>query len=387
MSKPRATPQRSQVFKTQGRTVLCCCSTRHRRFVDDLVHVMALPTGSRVRLRYGDDVCDPQLRLIGYIPSPPISGMRALIAHVDFGEVDAHLLPLRTGSVVDLQTVGSVTFLEVELGEFVEERVGLPFREVLEKAATLRLPGPGEDDKEPDGYFCQLLTSHPDLTYGSDTEIWERIGARFLKAISSDAHAAFPFVFNINILGARTRKSVATKRGAVVTPAFSRSELHIRTLTNESSFGSIIDEPIGEISITTSHPEVRLSSDTDLPIDTTRNLLIAGLTARVGIRPAYGALAITARRRRFRDVEPTHEEDATTTKREPVQKITVELPVVVGRNWLRIAGILVISIGIAAHALDIENGAITAEALWKSAAVLAAAFVALWMGLKPQSGD
>lgn len=405
MSNTQANHTRNLVLKPHERMILCCSSTRHRRFIDDLIRVMALPSGSRVRLRYGDTVCDPAVRKLGDQISPSLVGLRVLIAHVGFDQATTQFLPLRVGSVVELRTVGSVTFLEIELGDFVEGQQNTDLRDLLTPIAPLKLPTQAPSENKPSGYFCQILSSPAALSCGHNTDLWERVGTRFLSAIGN-SNAAFPFIFHIDVLLKRSRKPVSLRNGTLIAPAISQIELHLRTLSTQSSFDSIIQTPVGTLTIVADHPDARLSSGERHPIDTTRNLLVSRLTTNISLRPAYGGLTVTASRCHPKAVvsrvpvapltelatEATGEATvvATTTepRADPVDEVTVELPLAVGRPGTRLAAIAFISTVLAVHAFDIGELAEHADYVWwKAIAVFAAAFIALFMGLKPQAGS
>lgn len=389
MSNHQSNATRRWAFKADERTILCCSSTRHRRFTDDLVKVMSLPSGSRVRLRYGVEVCDPDVREMGERAAAP--PMRALIAHVGFNGTATEYLPLRMGTVVELRTVGSVTFLEIKLGDFVEAPTGTSFGDLLAQVARLQLPAcaPGED--KPKGFFCQILPSPMALSCGRETGLWERVGKNFLTAIS-DTHAAFPFIFHASIVHKRSGKPVSLRDGMLIAPAISQIEIHIRTLSTQSSFDSIIQAPVGTLTLTIDHPDARLTSGAQHAIDTTRNLLLSRLATNISLRPAYGSLTLTARRCPPKaTTSSTATEEAATIpppRPEPVDEVTVEVPVAVGQPWSRMLAIVFISAALAMHAFDIGELKEHADYVWwKTVAVFGAACVALFMGLKPQSGN
>jgi len=358
---------------------------------------MALPSGSRVRLRYGDDVCDPKVRALGEKVSPCLSGMRALIAHVGFESSSTQFLPLRVGSVVVLRTVGSVTFLEVELGEFVEGQNGTAFGDLLPPIAPLQLPVMVAGAEKPSGFFCQTLSSPADVVCGDDTGLWERVGGLFLKAIRG-SDAAFPYIFNISILHKRSRKPVLLRDGMLIAKAISQIEVQIRTLADKSYFGSIIQAPMGTLKITVDHPDIRLVAGTMHAIDTTRNLLISRLTTNISLRPAYGSLSVLACRRGPEAARGTNhgtpdgEADGNGSVDKPgaqlVDMVTVELPVAVGRRWVRVSAILLIAGVVAFHGIEIGELEDHACLVWgKVIVVFFATLVALFLGLKPQGGD
>jgi hypothetical protein len=389
-------------FKDDQDVVLCCSSTFHRRFVDNLVNVMASPSGARIRFRYGDDICDPGVRKRGESDSNVMPGLAALIAHVKFEGGCAEFLPLRVGNIVEIKTEGSVTYLEIELGEFVEQPDGSRFTSILSELACLDLPHP-LPAKPPEGYFCQHLKAPPALTGGSDTASWERVAEKFLSAIDK-SNADFPFIFHVEVLHTRrlTTGVVPIRGGLLFAPAISRLELRIRTLAKRESFGSVIQNPIGTLTISVDHPECRLASAARLPIDTTRNLLTARITTLIGLRPAYGVLTITAQRgeSRSRDrAEPGLSARSEQMKRSrafmeqpgrssTVDTIVVDLPIAVGNRWFRLGAAASIALAAAAHEFEIKEFDHNTELVClKAVLVFIVVFAALLLGLKPQGGS
>ncbi|MGN7918746.1 hypothetical protein [Lysobacter sp. 22409] len=383
----------------QGQGVLLCCSsTRHRRFIDDLVSIMALPNGSRVRLRYGDDVCDPEVRRLGEVCEEVPKGTIALIAHVRFEEKDgqAKFLPLRIGEVVELRTEGSATFLEIGLRDFVEQPQGTEFVQSLLPLAALALPHKSPGAHKPIGYFCQRLKAGPALIRSSNTLCWERIATNFLAAIDG-SNADFPFLFHIEVIRRRRHRLVPLRNGMLIAPAVAELEIHVRTLADKSSYGSIIQTPIGCLELRVDHPECRLSSGTRLPIDTTRNLLIARMATSVSLRPAYGAIVVTARRSdELATTTPAAPAEAPNTEGaappaavplKPVDQVIVELPILVGRPASRLLAAGLIALAVAAHAFDVDQFTEHKElVLLKAGLILIAALIALLLGMKPQGG-
>jgi len=381
-------------FDNNQEVVLCCSSTRHRRFIDDLVNVMALPSGSRIPLRYGEDVCDPQIRQWGEdAPIPVPNRLAALIVHVKFDDEQAEFLPLRVGEVVEIRTEGTVTYLEVELGPFVEQPMGGEFRDKLKLLATLDLPYKPADAKKPIGRFCQRLKSAPALISGTNTKSWERVAERFMSAIHK-SNADFPFIFHMEIFqtGAWGAKPVPVRAGMLWAPAASKLELRIRTLADKTAFNSIIQNAVGTLKLNVDHPDCQLTSRSDLSIDTTRNLLTCRMATRIALRVAYGAIVLTASRGESNAMHQS-KADSTDTDNDaderpaPVDKVIVELPLTVGKTFTRVAAAASVALAAAAHEFDLKELDLHMEwVLAKAGIVFLLVFAALYYGLKPQGG-
>jgi hypothetical protein len=368
--------------------ILCCSSTRHRRFIDDLLNVMALPLGARIRLRYGKEVCDPRIRKEGERESISRVDDAVLVVHVKFVGLTPEFLPLRAGRAIEIQTHGTVTYLEVELGEFVEQPEGTSFAAVLSQLAQLELPRIAPGQEKPDAYFCQKLVSAPVLRAGSDSDLWERVAERFLAAIDK-SDADFPFVFQFEVLrvGRSGAKAVAMRDGMLHLWAISKFEIRIRTLAKKVPL-SIIQSPVGELQIKVDHPECRLGSRSSLPIDTSRNLLTPRMTTTLGSRPAYGVLSITAHRgESVLSTTSSTQSSQQVAGPIPVDEVVVELPVAVGRPWIRVLAAMSIALAAAAHEFELKEIDHNFEGVClKAGIVFVLVFGALVLGLKPQAG-
>lgn len=391
-------------FLPEEKVVLCCSSTRHRRFIDDLVCVLSLPSGSRVSLRYGEDVCDPELRELGNSKLNETLRFPALIAHIKFEELQPQFLPLRRGVIVELRTEGSVTYFEVELGDFVEPLQGADFAKMLVPLARITLPHQAAREEKPVGYFCQRLESAPEMHCGSDTMLWERVAKNFLTAIQN-SNADFPFMFHINVVQKGKRESLKIQDGVLRAPSIANLEIRIRTLANRAYFNTTIDAAVGNLEVNVDHPQCRMSTVRPIPIDTTRNFLVSRMVTTISLRPAHGSLVVTARLgsatnaliNPVSDVESktmqklagcSHESGNAKISSGPVEVVIVELPITVGRFTSRAAAILLIAIAVSAHALDFGDIELHSELMIiKGIVVFVATALALWLGLKPQAGD
>ena len=374
----------SWAFSTQQKVILCCSSTRHRRFIDNLMQVMALPEGGRIRLRYGNKHCDPLVQRMGTEEFRSRDTL-VIIAHVRFVDRDGRFLPLRSGKLLEIKTEGSMTYLDVELHDFVQEIQGQSFSDEIGQLATHPLPNNPEGAPAPEGTFCQLLSAPPIMTTASGSILWEKVAEDFLEAIKG-SNAEFPFLFHLDILertSSGTRK-VPFSRGLLVAPSISRIEIQMRTLVDKSLFNRFIDRPVGTIEIGVEHPELSLISRNTLQIDTTRNLMTSGISAKLGLRPAYGTITVTSRRGSDLKLET----GVDLEDRRLPDEIVIEIPVSVGGRLRRWSAAAALAFAAAAHkfdlrALDSEPYGVVAQA----ACVFVGVLAALWLGFKPQSGS
>lgn len=311
-----------------------------------------------------------------------------------------------------------MTYLDIELGDFVEPLEGAAFGLMLATVAKLTLPHKAPSEEKPTGFFCQLLGAAPTLRCGSDTMRWERVATAFLAAIGK-SNAEFPFMFHIDIVQKGTRKPIKVRDGVLRVPSIKQLEIRMRTLSNRSSFNSIIDAPVGFLDVSVDHPECRVSAARPLPIDTTRNYLVARMATNISLRPAYGTLLVTATRNVVESSASVAKPNAADGLKEDVHHagdrleapadaqivsdlpplaeprssirvdaIIVELPITVGEPASRLAAVGVIAAAVAAHAFDIGELGQHPDAAWiQAAAIFVTVALALFVGLKPQAGD
>jgi hypothetical protein len=185
-------------------------------------------------------------------------------------------------------------------------------------------------------------------------------------------------------------------------PAVAQVEVRVRTLSHKSLSDTPIDAPMGFLDLAVDHPQCRILSGKKIPIDTTRNYLVTRVATAISLRPAHGTLVMTASRAKTdqsqraaaeEEREPSPHDAANAeggllASNGKVQKVVVELPIAVGRATTRVLAVGLIAVAIGAHALDLD--AIGTDRSWafaKAGIVLLAAFVALWLGLKPDAGE
>ena len=110
-------------FKATEAVWLCLTTLHHRRFVEDAIHIVGLPPGARIRLRYRRQYIHPDLW--AQVSEGFVSwGARVLIvlAATKTDETN-EVAPLREGRIVSARCEGSVLIIDVALDKFVFEFV------------------------------------------------------------------------------------------------------------------------------------------------------------------------------------------------------------------------------------------------------------------------
>ncbi len=365
-------------FKDREEVVLCCTSTFHRRYLDDLVQVMALPSGARIRLRYRKPYCAASIRAFGELPPAELPSLSILIVYVQFDNLEARYVPLRIGKTVDILTEGSVTYLEVELGDFVEHPLSADaFSAWIVHSSTDILPYKKKANDKPSGVFLQSLNETPVLHAGSGTDMWEKVAKQFLDNLESTRRLSY--IFGFNVVRRSNRKPLTYSEGVLLAPAVAELDIHVRVLIEEElAKGEIID-PIGNIDTIVTHPQCAISTGKSLPIDAPRNIHVARLSTSIGLRKYQGTLKLTAKQICSNG---TGEVDIARDS-----EISVEVPVKVGPSQpLRVLLIFAIAVGLGMHALDVGDKGFN-WALGKAIAVGVTALIALYLGLKSATND
>ena len=140
---------------------LCLTTLLHRRFVEDAIHVIGLPHGSPIRLRYRRQYIDPSLWneiSAGRVDSDAV----VLIALGVTGPDDRNIVsPLREGRVVSARCEGSVLIIDIHLRSFVYcSAISTSFWDEIQLIAK-DLPAAFGTKEGVEGTYLQALSSPP----------------------------------------------------------------------------------------------------------------------------------------------------------------------------------------------------------------------------------
>ena len=157
--------------------ILLLSSGQSRRYRDDIIRVLALPTGGRLRFRY-DKRHVPQT-LVDQATGSGLAGCKVLIAYLDTTlKTGMEIVPCRFGNIVNTQTEGSFLVINFEVLGYAARSGPCVLKEhEIELVTCGRLPFREEDREDVSGEFCHIVKSDPGgfQSKESDLEGWQRI--------------------------------------------------------------------------------------------------------------------------------------------------------------------------------------------------------------------
>ena len=383
---------------TVGNTLLCLTTLRHRRFVEDAIHIIGLPHGAHVRLRYRRPYVMQQLwDEVRSRSSHAGFDQRALIAlGATRFDGTSRVAPLREGRIVFARCEGSILVLDIALGDFVTEkgRPGAFWDEITSVASSF----PSSFEYQPDvrsAYIQRLNFSPLSIHSSAKVSAWERVATAFfeLDAIGAtkqdeQQHSVVPFLFYVSDLkAALSRRLDAT--GAIDMEAGERLAVEVHTMVAPNS--DALKNPLGEVRFELSHSASSFESSRRVRIDSRRDVRTVRVTTTALFRRVGGHLSI--RTIIFQDdcassgaLSSNAQKGLVPAKRrEELVIARYDFPLKVGRCMPWVAGSLV-SLSIAAAVFRMpESGELTREALLMPALVFVLALVGIVLGLRNDS--
>lgn len=277
-------------FSSGEKVILCTTSLHHRRYVEDIIHVIGLPIGSYVRLRYRKPYVDAaywdmlNARTLS-------SSLTALIAVSGFrNDGKPVITPLRKGKIISAQCDGDLATLDISLEEYILiNSINPSFFESL-SAIAKQLP----DGKSHSGLYLQPLRTPPqELTSDSSVRGWERVASAFFEINSArednTTASLVPFLYHVKKLGneetAKLRES-----GQISIKMGDRCDMEIHTIARPT--GNAIRNPLGEIVIDLSHAAASFISSRRVRVDSSRDVKTIGLITTPLFSKADGHLSI-----------------------------------------------------------------------------------------------
>jgi hypothetical protein len=274
---------------------VCISALWHRRFIEDALHFVGLPEGSRVRLRYRKPYVSPEVwnRVERNDVLKPVQVLFTVAATNSWGE--DQFAPLRVAKVVGVQIQGNLLVVDCAVGGFVVENpIGSAWQEL---ALELRnLPSNVSGVQRGDGWFVQGARRRPGaLRFEVTVSAWERAADRLLEAHrmslgSSAGETPLPFAYLIHDLpvdvGRRLRGS-----GQLEMESGATLELDIHTLA-WSPEGRGIRNPLGEVRLDVSSEHARVITSKRVRVDSRRDVKRLRIEASPLFRSANGHVAV-----------------------------------------------------------------------------------------------
>lgn len=426
--------KKREAFSDRERVWLCLTSLWHRRFVEDLIHIVGMPATTRVRLRYSKEYVDPELwRLIeNRLPKGKVVMLIGLLGAA--GSEPLQAAPIRRAGLVDACCEGSILMLDVALEEFVLPDPDLnSFWDGIAGLAK-NLPEKKNSGEPLGGHFVQELRFPPkhierDISIGA----WEKVAEAVFQiddAVSGpgeQAHIPFQYFVSVpddDLKGARILKFFAdlfgwdpqqlryilsqiqkfkgslTSQGVLVREGGFSFALDVHTITRKRR--EKILNPLGEVLLEVSHPVVAFTTSRRVRIDSQRDVKTIRLSTSAVFRRAFGHLSVRGVYFTYPEAVPGGKcENATATcttvteegknritslttadRREQIVLARYDFSLVVGRilPWLA-SGMVALAAAIAVYKVP-ENRAITLADCAQSFVVGVLAFLGFIIGLR-----
>lgn len=282
----RATP----AFSTEEKIILCATSLHHRRYIEDIIHVIGLPAGSHVRLRYRKPYVERAYW--DMLNAKTLSSsLKALIAVSGVTKDGTPTVtPLRKGTIVSARCEGDLAIIDISLQEYIfTNHFDANFYESL-TAIAKQLP----NGKASSGLYLQPLPTPPnDLLKDSTVKGWEKVASSFFEIENTQSReptaSLVPFLYHIRKLG-NTEEQKLQKTGQLFISMGDKCDIEIHTMARPT--GTAIQNPLGEIVLELSHTAADFISSRRVRVDSSRDVKSIGLITTPLFSNADGHLSI-----------------------------------------------------------------------------------------------
>lgn len=285
----------SLAFSPGEKVWLFLTTLYHRRFVEDAIHIVGLPSGSHMRLRYRKQYVDPVLW--NEIDDGGFCGGEfAVIALAATEEVGGENVvhPLRRSEILSASCEGSVLVVDIVLRDFL---FNLPSsrNSFWAEARLIARNVPAEfSGASAGGVFLQRLASSPQaLSAGHGVAAWEKTAAAFfevsLASTGKGGRALVPFLYYI-AEPARSIRLRLNSRGTLSIEAGCTITLEIHTVAEDSSGG--FRNALGEVLLELSHPVASFLSSRRVRVDSRRDVKAIKIVSPPVFRRAHGHLSV-----------------------------------------------------------------------------------------------
>lgn len=273
---------------------LCLTSLWHRRFVEDVIHVVGMPSGTRVRLRYRKEYVEDALwkRALNREAQCKVIVLIALLDAQAVAPPEA--TPLRCSRLISIGCQGSIMVLDLALDDFI---IASPDRNAFWNEAIKKgrnFPGAGVCGEPPTGHFLQELRTAPtSIQRDGSIQAWESVAE---SVFSIDDHVNgtgrqrhILFLYFVAGLNKELKRSLA-RHGGLVREGGLPFSLDIHTITRKGT-GKIL-KPLGEICLEVSHPIAKFITSRRIRIDSRRDVKTIQLSTSAVFRRTYGHLSV-----------------------------------------------------------------------------------------------
>lgn len=283
-------------FQRHERVWLCLTTLHHRRFVEDAVHVIGLPFGSSIRLRYRKQYIDRDLWHEVSQGRVPNNTTALVVLGATSSSEENVVQPLREGRVIAARCEGSVLIIDLILRNFVLE--ALPTGTFWNELQIIAKNLPKAFGSRPgnEGSYLQELAVIPQaVSSGSSIQAWEAAAANFFRIDEVGAQEpgsyvpCAPFLFHI----AKLPKHITARleeSGELKVEAGGSISLEVHTLAASSS--GAFRNPLGEIFFDLSHPAAAFTSTRRVRVDSRRDVRPIRIATTPLFRRASGHLSV-----------------------------------------------------------------------------------------------
>lgn len=369
-------------FNDQKLTLLCLTTLRHRRFVEDVINLVGLPSGARVRLRYRQSYVSREV--LSAVDSGHSGEIQVLIA-LGASSVDgiSRIAPMRSGRVVLAMRQGELFILDVALGAFIFESEPSGHFGAEIGGLGLELPEHFRSDTKAPGKYVNFVKGPiTTLLAGEDVRSWEKVAKGVLEQddlLHKDS-PCIPFTYLLSGLPAHVQNALKN-RGDLVIDSGSKLSVDLHSLARSN--GDILHNPIGEILLEVSHPAASFATSRRLRVDSPRDMKRVQLFGSTLFRRARGHLSL-----RVVKFESNGEDEPKCSAKRPMSKndrievviARYDAPLIIGR-WRPVVASASLALSTAALAWEApSNGASVLPSLMVPAIVGTLAFFALSLG-------
>lgn len=290
---------------------LLLTTLHHRRFVEDIANILALPAGAILQMRYASKYCgipfsDNQIFASDEISQNPETlgySADALIALGYPSKKNDCIAPLRLCKILSFSKSGSLIIFEVELGEFTSLPNAL--NDIRDNLSTLdynNLPSgfsPNVSSGSP-GLFVQQLANKPNclIPHRNAIDGWEKAATVVFEAINSfnstclteDRKISISFLHHLEIRPNALRTGQILNNSIVIESGL-HADMTLHCLTDIYN-KSPITAPLGEVILELSNPAVSFNTSKRLRVDSRRDSKRIKLSGSANFRGIHGHISL-----------------------------------------------------------------------------------------------
>lgn len=372
-------------FPVPRETLVCLTTLRHRRFLEDVVHSVSMPKGSRLRLRYRQQYVSDEVWQRAERSTLCGTWVVFAVGATDSSGV-SDVAPLREARVLSARLESSIIVLDLCLGDHVKAS-GATTEFKTEFMSTEKGMPTSFDGSSSAGFYVQLFPGPvqsvvPQEGVASWEDACRRVFALDDLSRSGAGTPAIPFLYWIGGLSKRMTRDLQ-RLGSIEVEAGSRFDFEVQTFSR-SDYG-LIRDPLGEVKLDLSHSATQLTTSSSVRIDSQRDIKNVSISTTSLFRRVIGHVSF--RMVCFHYPEGPSERSVLSAKdtRTEVVLSRYDFPLAVGA-WRPIlaSALVATAAGVVSFEMP-EKGEGWFEALLTPLLVFLFAFAGLRLGLRKDS--